>query len=104
MNTLVSDKQLEEKLKEIKPGKDYPSSVYIEEDTDKGLMKVQFYLQSYLVGMYAAIYVNGSTSPAQSGDHNNKTFVTRLKKDLTAAIKRGAKVEIGPILPVKTEP
>jgi len=80
-------------LKTIKPGKNYPSYVKVEE---KGHPLVEFHLNSFYVGMYCAIHVNGSVA-AQQGDHNNKGFCTKLKKDLTKAIARGAIVEISGI-------
>ena len=62
--------------------------------------RVKFCLQSYLVGMYCAIYAHGSSSPLQTGDRNSHSFVRRLKSDLIRAVKRGATVEIGQVLPV----
>lgn len=93
---------LEEKLKAIKPGKTYPNAVYVTETIDGEECKIRFLLQSYYVGMYCAIYVSESTRiPHQTGDHDNKRIVRRLKKDVKAAIGRGAKVEIGDVLNCK---
>ena len=91
-----------EKLKEIKAGKNYPTSVTITEDFDGKEVTIKFLLQSYIVGMYCAIHFPNETIPHQTGDHNNKTFVTKLKKDIKKAIARGATVEIGSIVPIKT--
>jgi len=90
-----------ESLKLIEPGKTYPSTVTIAETIDGKETEVKFILQSYIVGMYCAIYVNSQTVPAQTGDHDNMTLVRGLKSDIAKAIKRGAKVEIGSILEVK---
>jgi hypothetical protein len=84
---------LKEQLAQIKPGKNYPSYVKV---TEKDGEVVEFYCNSFYVGMYCAIHLNGRVA-SQSGDHNNKTFVTKLKKDLTNAESRGATVEIGSI-------
>ncbi len=89
-----------ETLKAIKPGVNYPASVTVEEPDHSRIM---FLLQSYFVGMYCAIHVNESRMPHQTGDHNNKTFVTNLKRDLKKSLARGATVEVGPLRPVKTE-
>jgi hypothetical protein len=91
-----------EKLKQIKAGTNYPSSVTITETHEGKEVVVKFLLQSYIVGMYCAIHFPNETIPHPTGDHNNKTFVTKLKKDIKKAIARGATVEIGSILPVKT--
>ena len=87
-----------EQLKEIVPGETYPGSVVI---TEPGGDVVKFLLQSYFVGMYCAIYPPNVTQPIQTGDHNNKTFVRKLKTDINKALKRGAKVEIGYVRPIK---
>ena len=101
-----TETELERQLKAIVPGKTYPLSVVITEPAGTGKPEagyvVKFLLCSYLVGMYCAIYFNGSSQPRQCGDHNNKGFVTKLKKDIAKAIARGAKVEISGIQPVKT--
>lgn len=90
---------LEEKLKAIKPGKTYPNSVFVTETIDGEKCKTRFLLQSYYIGMYCAIYASESTRiPHQMGDHDNKRIVRNLKKDVKAAIERGAKVEIGNIV------
>jgi hypothetical protein len=82
-----------EQMKQIVPGKTYPSSITNTETFKGKKMVVDFFLNSYFVGMYCAIHVNGQVA-SQSGDHNNKTFCAKLKKDITKAIARGAKVEI----------
>ena len=84
---------VKDKLKEIKAGKTYPSYVKV---VEKNGMVVEFHLNSFYVGMYCAIHVNGNVA-AQTSDHNNKGFVTNLKKDLTKAIAHGATVKIGSI-------
>jgi len=91
---------MKEKLKMIVPGKTYPREVVVTETFKGKLMEVKFLLQSYMVGMYCAIHVNGGPIPMQTGDHNNKSCVTRLKKDIAKAIERGAKVEISAIVPI----
>ena len=84
-----------DKLKAIKPGKTYPSYVKV---TEKDGVKVEFHLNSFYVGMYCAVHINGNSMPVfQTGDHNNKKFCTRLMRDLKKAIERGATVEIGSI-------
>ena len=80
-------------LKTITPGKNYPADVEV---TEKDGMKVKFCMNSFFVGMYCAIYVNGNLA-TQTGDHNNKGFCAKLKKDLAKAIARGATVEISGI-------
>lgn len=85
-----------EQLKQIKPGKTYPSYVKITEAVKGKKMVVQFYLNSYYIGMYCAIHINGHIA-SQTGDRNNKTFCTKLKKDIAKAIARKAKIEIGSI-------
>jgi len=82
-------------LKPIVPGKTYPSYVEV---IEKDGTKVKFLLQSYYVGMYCAIHMNGNTVPAvQTGDHDNTKFCRKLKGDLNKAYERGATVEIGSI-------
>lgn len=88
---------LNKKLKEIVPGKTYPSSVEITEDGKK----IVFNLNSFFVGMYLAINVDGRCIH-QGGDHNNKSIVRDLKSDIKKAILRGAIVEIGGIRNIKT--
>ncbi len=85
-------------IDEIIPGKTWPANVEV---TEKSGDVVKFCLNSFFVGMYCAIYVNGNLA-TQTGDHNNKGFCTKLKKDLKAALARGAKVEISGIYPIKT--
>jgi hypothetical protein len=85
-------------LSAIKPGKNYPAMVRVKDNGEE----VKFLLQSYYVGMYAAIYFPGETTPLQCGDSDNSTFVQKLKKDLAKALERGAEVEIGEIRPVVT--
>ena len=85
-------------LRDIKPGVNYPRMVII---TETDGMVVNFYLQSYIVGMYCAIHFPDRDMPVQRGDNNNKTFVRELKATIKSAIKRGAKVEIGALWPVK---
>jgi hypothetical protein len=87
---------LKEQMKQIVPGKTYPSSITITETFKGKEMVVNFFLNSYFVGMYCAIHINGQVA-SQTGDHNNKTFCVKLKKDITKAIARGAKVDIGSI-------
>jgi hypothetical protein len=89
----------EDQIKAIKAGKQYPSYVKV---TEPGNPTVEFHLNSFYVGMYCAIYVNGKVA-AQTGDHNNKKCVAGLKKDLLNAIKRGATVELGSIRDCKLE-
>ena len=85
-------------IDDIKPGQNYPSRVLIKE---KDGTEARFCLNSYFVGMYAAIYLNGELV-AQSGDHDNKTFCRKLKKDIAKAQTRGATIEIMGIVPIKT--
>ncbi len=96
-------KAQQEKLDAIKPGVNYPSCVHITETKGKK-MDVKFLLNSFMVGMYCAIHINGGSMPVQTGDHDNKKFVTGLKKDIFRAIKRGAKVEIDALYPCKLFP
>ena len=93
------------KLAEIIPGKNYPQNVEVTEVFKEGepAKTIRFCLQSYYVGMYIAVYAPGSSMPHQNGDHNNRGIVTKLKKDLIDAVGRGAELEIGSILPIKTE-
>jgi hypothetical protein len=86
-------------LKTIKPGKNYPADVEV---IEKNGMKVKFCMNSFFVGMYCAIYVNGNLA-SQTGDYDNKKFCTDLKKDLTKAIARGAIVEISSIRSITSE-
>jgi len=90
------------KLKEIKPGKNYPAMVKIVEEVNGKEHEIKFLLESYAVGMYSAMYVDDALE-GQSGDHNNSTFVRNLKRDVKNALDRKTKsVEIGIIRPVKT--
>lgn len=89
---------VEEQIKEIKPGETYPSYVHIKEEDGK---VVKFHLQSYITGMYMAVYWPNNSQPQQTGDRNNKTSVRKLKTDIRKAIKRGATVTIGEIRPIK---
>ena len=89
---------IQEQFNQIVPGKTYPSQVEV---IEKDGNRAKFLLQSYIVGMYCAIYFNNATIPAQTGDHNNKSFVSKLKKDLIKALDRGAIVTIGEIRVVK---
>ena len=95
-------KELKAKMVEILPGETYPRFVKTTEVIDGKPSEVCFYLQSYYVGMYCAMHVDGG-SARQLGDNNNKTFVTKLKRDISAAIKRGAKVEIMDVSLVKKD-
>jgi hypothetical protein len=90
-----------QKLRSIHAGVNYPVSVKIHERVKGKMVETTFGLCSYYVGMYCGIYCNGALL-TQSGDHNNRTFVAKLKRDITNAIDRGATVEIGPVLPVKS--
>ena len=90
---------IEEQLAQIVPGKNYPTSAKVTETIEGKVQEVKFLLQSYLVGVYCAMYY-GPAVPYQTGDHDNRTFVGKLKKDLAAALKRGAQVEIGTLMPV----
>ena len=90
-----------DQLELIKPGKTYPSYVEITELLDGETCTVKFNLQSYVCGMYCAIYFPGQTIPHQCGDHNNMSFVRKLKKDIARAIERGADVIIGSIQDIK---
>ena len=84
-----------EQLKTIVPGKTYPRNVKV---TEKGQKTVEFHLNSFFVGMYCAIHIDGKSMPAvQTGDHNNKRFCRGLKRDLNKALARGATVEISGI-------
>lgn len=93
----------EEALKAIIPGKTYPAEVNVEETIADVPSKIKFCFNSFFVGMYCCVYINGKVA-SQGGDHNNKSCIASLKKDLKAALKRGAKVEIGSIRQVKTSP
>ena len=96
-------KELKQQLATIKPGETYPAYVEIKEKTDKGKdIRIKFLLQSYVVGMYCAIHINGSDVPdIQTGDHDNKKFVSGLKRDIKKALKSGGTVEIGDLREVK---
>jgi hypothetical protein len=85
-----------EALKEIIPGKTYPAEVTVSEEVNGTPMVVKFCFNSFYVGMYCCIYINGNVAQ-QGGDRNNKSCMTSLKKDLKRALSRGAKVEIGDI-------
>jgi hypothetical protein len=85
-----------EQMKQIVPGKTYPSAIKITETFKGKKVVVQLFLNSYFVGMYCAVHVNGQVA-TQTGDRNNKTCCARVKKDITKALARGAKVEIGSI-------
>ena len=97
------DKELKQQLAEIKPGETYPAHVMIKEKTDTGKdISIKFLLQSYISGMYCAIHINGSDVPdVQTGDHDNKKFVTKFKRDIKKALERGGTVEIGDLRDVK---
>lgn len=93
----------DEALKAIVPGKTYPSDVTVSEKFNGKPMVVKFCFNSFFVGMYRCVYINGDVA-SQGGDHNNKSCIAGLKRDLKAALARGAKVEIGDIRQVKTSP
>ena len=99
---MKTSKEFKAKMAEILPGETYPRFVKITEKILGKQCEVCFYLQSYYVGMYCAIHIDGGNAQ-QTGDGNNKTFVTKLKKDISAAIKRGAKVEIMDVSLVKKD-
>lgn len=90
-------------LKLIVPGKTYPDEVTISEEVNGKPMVVKFCFNSFFVGMYCCIYINGNVA-RQGGDRNNKSCITSLKKDLKRALSRGAEVEIGTIRQVKVFP
>ena len=90
------------KLAEIKPGKNYPWFVKVTEEIDGKTEVVKFMLESYSVGMYCAIYFSGRTVPIQLAYHDNCKFMRGLIRNLKASVTRGAQVEIGGLLPVKT--
>jgi hypothetical protein len=88
-----------EQIKAIKPGLNYPAFVRIEEPKRQA---ITFLLQSYYVGTYCAIHVGDSRMPAiQTGDRNNKTFVTKLKRGMNKALVRGATMQIGALRPCR---
>ena len=91
-------KLTEQRLKDWKPGVNYPGSVEVTEPDGN---QIKFLMQSYFVGMYCAIYFPGSSQPHQTGDHDNTGFSRKLKKDLKNALARGAKVVISSLRPVK---
>jgi len=99
---MKTSKEFKAKMAEILPGETYPRFVKITEKIFGKQCEVCLYLQSYYVGMYCAIHIDGDNA-RQIGDHDNKTFVTKLKKDISAAIKRGAKVEIAKVSLVKKD-
>lgn len=99
MNTISPE--LQTKLDSIKPGVNYPRSVKIVESVEGKGVELVFLLQSYCVGMYCAIHFNKAPIPHQTGDHDNKKFVTGLKRDIKKAIERGATVELGTIAEVE---
>ena len=94
------NENIKDQLKQIIPGKTYPRYVTITETIDVKLTEVRFLLQSYYVGMYCALHFGQGDIPHQCGDHNNKTFVGKLKKDIEKAVARGAEVLIESISPV----
>ena len=94
-------KALQAKPDAIKPGQTCAAEVEIKEKYNGKPMTVKFCFNSFIVGMYQCIYVNGQVAQ-QGGDHDNKKCMTSIKKDIKAAITRGAKVTIGSIRPIKT--
>jgi hypothetical protein len=86
------------KIKAIKVGENYPSFVQVVEDGKT----ITFNLCSYIAGMYCSSNITGMSTPYQMGDHDNKQVVRALKKDLIAATKRGAVIEIGNLHPIKS--
>jgi hypothetical protein len=88
-------------LADIRPGVNYPGQVMVSETVDGKRLNVRFLLQSYYVGMYCAIHVNGASMPHQTGDHDNKKLVRGLVNNLQMALERGADVTIGPLHPCK---
>jgi hypothetical protein len=102
MSTAKVSKELQAQLDSIVPGKTYPRHVEVVETWEGKPGTVNFCLRSYLAGMYARIYLPGSSTPQKTGDHNNRDFVTSLKKDLIEATERGAVVTIEDVVPVKT--
>lgn len=84
---------IEEQMKQIVLGKTYPTYVAI---TEADGNKIEFHLNSFYVGMYCAIHVNGEYD-TQTGDYDNTGVCEWLKQDILEAIKRNAIVEIGSI-------
>lgn len=100
MNTKQKEAVLDV-IKSIKPGENYPSFVLIEAKVKGQKLKLKFLLNSFYVGMYCAIYINDAVVPQQTGGYDNKKFVRGLKRDITKAVERGAKVTIGQMRSVK---
>lgn len=94
--------KFEDQVKAIVPGKTYPTRVTFTEPDGK---EFKFLLHSYYVGMYLAIYARHSSSeswlgPDQSSHRDQKRVTSHIKRDITSALKRGAKVDIGSIAEV----
>jgi len=109
--TKVSE-ALQAQLDNIVPGKSYPRYVSIREPNSQlqsdGKFQsgkedhIEFHLNSFVVGMYCAIHINGQVA-IQTGDQDSRQFTRKLKKDIVRAVtERGAAVEIGSVAPVKT--
>lgn len=88
---------LQKKLEAVKPGKTYLAYAKVTEVEGD---VIEFFCNSFFVGMYCAVHVNGQVAQ-QSGDHNNSSFMRSLKKDLMKAEERGATVELGSVMPCK---
>lgn len=92
--------ELQKQLDAIKPGKTYPKSVEITEKVNGKDMVVRFDMNSFYVGLYACVKVNGQLA-SQAG-HTPKYFTNKLKKDIVSALARGATIEIGTISDIVT--
>ena len=112
INVMTAEQKqlIAEKLKCIRPGQTYPTSVIIIEraigeltDTSLTARTIKFYLNSFQCGMYCAIFVGDQIIPMQTGDNNNKTFVRKIEGDIRKALNRDVEsIEIGSILQVKS--
>jgi len=94
-------KKLQAQLDAIKPGQTYASEVVIKESFSGKPVTVKFCFNSFVVGMYMCVYVDGQLA-TQGGDHNNKGCMVTMKRDIKKALEREAKVTIGSIRPIKT--
>ncbi len=74
-----------ESLKAIIPGKTYPSEVTFTEQINGKPDVVKICMNSFIVGMYCAVYVNGQLV-CQNGDYNNKRLASNLKKDIEKVV------------------
>jgi hypothetical protein len=102
----MTREETQAKLDSIIPGKNYPNFVEVNEtDAEIGKVTVRFMLTAYLSGLYRSVTLhsekNGDMTTQDLGEH--KRLTASLKKDIEAALDRGAEVTIGEVVELSKE-